>query len=261
ASPEATSATVPSNGRQAAMAQPLIPPPMPWAELWRRLLLLVRDWWWQLGITCVCGVGHVTAVIGLGVVSALIVGQVARGVDYTTTLTTLGVLIPLSAVLHYGESWLAHDLAYRLLAEMRVRMYEVLDRLAPAYLYRRRSGDLVSLVTADVETVELFFAHTIAPGFVAVMVPVTVLAVLGYYAWPLAVVLLPFLLLVGLSPFLASRQQERLAHAMREQLGEVNAYTVDSIQGLKEIVAFTRGPGQLAALQAYGTQLNEVRRR
>jgi ATP-binding cassette subfamily C protein CydCD len=171
------------------------------------------------------------------------------------------VLIPLSAVLHYLESWLAHDLAYRLLAEMRVHMYEVLDRLAPAYLYRRRSGDLVSLVTADVETVELFFAHTIAPGFVAVMVPVTVLAVLGYYAWPLAVVLLPFLLLVGLSPFLASRQQERLARAMREQLGEVNAYTVDSIQGLKEIVAFTRGPGQLVALQAYGTQLNEVRRR
>ena len=97
------------------------------------------------------------------------------------------MLIPLSAVLHYLESWLAHDLAYRLLAEMRVRMYAVLDRLAPAYLYRRRSGDLVSLVTADVETVELFFAHTIAPGFVAVMVPVTVLAVLGYYAWPLAV--------------------------------------------------------------------------
>jgi ATP-binding cassette subfamily C protein CydCD len=171
------------------------------------------------------------------------------------------VLIPLSAVLHYLESWLAHDLAYRLLAEMRVRMYAVLDRLAPAYLYRRRSGDLVSLVTADVETVELFFAHTIAPGFVAVMVPVTVLAVLGYHAWPLAVALLPFLLLVGLSPLLANHQQERLARAMREQLGEVNAYTVDSIQGLKEILAFTRGPGQLAALQVYGTQLNEVRRR
>ena len=65
------------------MAQPLIPSPMRWVELWRRLLLLVRDWWWQLGITFVCGVGHVTAVIGLGVVSALIVGQVARGVDYT----------------------------------------------------------------------------------------------------------------------------------------------------------------------------------
>src|SRR5712692_6506615 len=91
----------PHDRRQASLVQPLVPPPMRWVELWRRLLLLVRDWWGQLGITFVCGVGHVTAVMGLGVVSALIVGQVARGVDYTTTLTTLGLLIPLSAVLHY----------------------------------------------------------------------------------------------------------------------------------------------------------------
>ncbi len=251
----------PRDSAHAAMVQPLVPSPLGWVTLWRRLLLLVKDWWRQLGVTFICGVGHIVAVMGIGVVSALIVGRVSRGMDYTVTLTTLGVLIPLSAVLHYLESWLAHDLAYRLLAEMRVHVYEVLDRLAPAYLFRRRTGDLVSLVTADVETVELFFAHTIAPGFVAVMVPITVLAVLGYYAWPLALVLAPFLVLVGLSPFIAGRQQDRLARDMREQLGEVNAYMVDSIQGLKEIVAFTRGPWQLAAMQAYGERLNHVRQR
>lgn len=258
---EFTLASSPRESTRASTVQPLLPSPIGWVALWRRLLLLVKDWWGQLGLTFVCGVGHSLAVIGIGVISAVIVGQVARGVDYTVTLTTLGVLIPLSAVLHYLESWLAHDLAYRLLAEMRVHVYAVLDRLAPAYLLRRRSGDLVSLVTADVETVELFFAHTIAPGFVAVMVPVTVLAVLGSYAWPMALVLAPFLVLVALSPLLASRQQDRLARAMREQLGEVNAYMVDSMQGLKEIVAFTRGPWQLAAMQAYGQRLNEVRRR
>src|SRR5262249_39757750 len=62
ASPEVASLATSSNHRQASLAQPLLPPPMPWVELWRRLLLLVRDWWWQLGITCVCGVGHVIAV-------------------------------------------------------------------------------------------------------------------------------------------------------------------------------------------------------
>ena len=152
-------------------------------------------------------------------------------------------LIPLSSGLHYLESWLAHDLAYRLLAELRVRVYQLLDRLAPAYLFRRRSGDLVSLVTADVETIELFFAHTIAPGFVAIMVPGTVLAVLAYFAWPLALVLLPFLLAVGLSPFIAGRVQERLGREYRAQLGVVNAQMVDSVQGLKEIVAFHAGRG------------------
>ena len=107
--------------------------------MWRRLLLLVYDWWGRLSLAFLCGVGHVTAVIGIGVVSALIVGRVAKGFAYSTPLTLLIMLIPLAAVLHYLESWLSHDLAYRLLAEMRVHMYEVLDRLAPAYLYRRRS--------------------------------------------------------------------------------------------------------------------------
>jgi thiol reductant ABC exporter CydC subunit len=162
---------------------------------------------------------------------------------------------------HYLESWLAHDLAYRLLAELRVHVYQLLDRLAPAYLFRRRSGDLVSLVTADVETVELFFAHTIAPGFVAVMVPGTVLAVLAYFAWPLALVLLPFLLAVGLSPFIAGRVQERLGRDFRAQLGVVNAQMVDSVQGLKEIVAFSCGARQLASIRANGEGMKRVRLR
>jgi ATP-binding cassette subfamily C protein CydCD len=244
-----------------SIASPLVPSPIAGITLWRRLLLLVHDWWGRLSLAFLCGVGHVTAVIGIGVVSALIVGRVAQGLAYSTPLALLTILIPLAAVLHYLESWLSHDLAYRLLAEMRVHMYEVLDRLAPAYLYRRRSGDLVSLVTADVETVELFFAHTIAPGFVAIMIPGTVLAVVAYFAWPLALVLAPLLLLVALSPFLAGRQQDHLGRELRAQLGEVNAYTVDSVQGLKEIVAFLHGPRQLAALRRHGARLNQVRLR
>ena len=109
--------------------------------------------------------------------------------------------------------------------------------------------------------IELFFAHTIAPGFVAIMVPGTVLAVLAYFAWPLALVLLPFLLAVGLSPFIAGRVQERLGREFRAQLGVVNAQMVDSVQGLKEIVAFSRGSRQLAAIRANGEGMKQVRLR
>jgi ATP-binding cassette subfamily B protein len=246
---------------RALAAAALTPSVIGWLELWGRMFGLVRDWWLQLGITFICGIGHVAAIIGIGVASALIVGKVARGLDFSLALGVLIALIPLAAGVHYLESWLAHDLAYRLLAELRVRVYQLLDRLAPAYLFRRRSGDLVSLVTADVETIELFFAHTIAPGFVAVMVPGTVLAVLAYFAWPLALVLLPFLLAVGLSPFLAGRVQERLGREFRAQLGVVNAQMVDGVQGLKEIVAFSRGPRQLAVIRANGECLHHVRRR
>jgi ATP-binding cassette subfamily C protein CydCD len=92
-------------------------------------------------------------------------------------------------------------------------------------------------------------------------VPGTVLAVLAYFAWPLALVLLPFLLAVGLSPFIAGRVQGRLGREYRAHLGVVNAQMVDSVQGLKEIVAFSRGPQQLASIRANGEGMKRVRLR
>ena len=70
---------------------------------------------------------------------------------------------------------MSHDVAFRLLSEMRIALYNKLERLAPAYMVRRRTGDLVSMATQDVETVEYFFAHIVAPAFVAVVVPAGVL--------------------------------------------------------------------------------------
>src|SRR6185295_19892123 len=103
---------------------------------------------------------------------------------------------PLAGVLHWLESWIAHDMAFRLLASMRIEVFRKLDALAPAYLVRRRTGDLMALATHDVELVEYFFAHTVAPAFVALLVPAAVLVVLGLASPWIALVLLPFLLLV-----------------------------------------------------------------
>ena len=93
-------------------------------------------------------------------------------------------------------------MAFRMLAEMRIDLYRKLDALSPAYLLRRRSGDLVSMATHDVELVEYFFAHTVAPAFVAVLVPAAVVGTLAYFGWPMALALLPLLAIVVVSPFL-----------------------------------------------------------
>src|SRR5438552_17443369 len=90
---------------------------------------------------------------------------------------------PLAGLLHWLESWLAHDMAYRLLSDMRLALFRQLDALAPAYLTRRRSGDLVSVATHDVALIEYFFAHTVTPAFVAVLVPPVVLATLAAAGW------------------------------------------------------------------------------
>ena len=103
----------------------------------------MKDWWLQLGITFICGVGHVAAIIGIGVVSALIVGRVARGQEFTALLYGLFTLIPLSAGVHYLESWLAHDLAYRLLAELRVRVYQLLETCGDVLAVRWPEGEVL----------------------------------------------------------------------------------------------------------------------
>lgn len=221
-------------------------------KVWARLLNLVRPWWGQLGLTFSLGLAHHGSVIGVGVIGALLVGQVITGGDLTLLLVLLGVFVPLVGFFTWTESWMAHDLAYRLLAEMRADMYDKLDPLAPAYLVRRRSGDLVSIVGGDVEMVEFFFAHTITPAFVAVLVPAAVLVTLGLIAWPLALVLAPFLLAVAVSPFIAQKRSERLGEELRDQIGEVHAHMVDSIQGLREVSAFGQGPARAAEMVRNG---------
>ena len=224
--------------------------PLSIITVWIRLLGLVKPWRNELILTFLLGVAHHGTAIGVGVVSALLVGQVITGGDLTLLLILLGVLTPVAALFLWTESWVAHDLAYRLLAEMRVDVYRKLDPLAPAYMTRRRSGDLVSVVGGDVETVEFFFAHTITPAFTAVVVPGVVVAVLAVIAWPMALAVAPFLVAVALSPFFAQKRSERLGEELRNQLGDVHAHMVDSIQGMREIVAFGQGRSRTAEMVA-----------
>ena len=210
-------------------------------EIWRRLFALVRRWRAELALSLTLGLLFHASTIALGATSALLVAAVFEGDDYAPYLLALAVLAPLSALTRWGESWASHDLAFRLLAEMRIDMYEALEPLAPAYLVRRKSGDLVSIVGGDVEQIEYFFAHVITPAVVAFLVPAVVLGVLAFVSWPLAIVLAPFLALAAVSPFYAQRTAERLGHEMRTRLGDLTAFVVDGIQGMREIAAFGAG--------------------
>ena len=198
----------------------------------------IMPWKGRLTLTFIFGVLRVVAFIGVGALSALIVLALKNHAPYTHYLFGLAVVAPLSGVLHWLESWIAHDMAFRLLAEMRVGVFRKLDQLAPAYLVRRRTGDLMGLATQDVELVEYFFAHTVAPAFVAVLGPVVVVIILGMAnAW-IAAALVPFLLAVGLSPFLMRGSVDRLGSRSREAAGELAAHAIDSVQGLGEIVSY-----------------------
>jgi ATP-binding cassette subfamily C protein CydCD len=209
-----------------------------WAGAFAELLKHIVPWKGRLVLTFIFGVTRVLAFIGVGVAGALVVLAVKSGEPFGYLLLWLAFLAPAAGILHWLESWLAHDMAFRLLAEMRIALFEKLEKLAPAYLLRRRSGDLVSMATEDVETVEFFFAHTVAPAFVAVLIPLVVLFVLVVHGWTMALALLPFLAIVVMSPFMMRNRVDRLGSQAREALGELNAHAADTVQGLAEIVAF-----------------------
>jgi ATP-binding cassette subfamily B protein len=235
--------------------EPLVPAEIGWGATLASLFQVIRPWRRRFGVVVASGIARVAAFIGVGVVSALAVAAIKTGSPFGYLLIILGLTAPLAGLLHWLESWLAHDIAYRLLAEMRIALFRQLDRLAPAYLIRRRSGDLIALASQDVETIEYFFAHTVAPALVAVLVPSTVLLVLASVAWPIALALLPFVLFAGLAPVLHRAHIDRLGSAAREALGLLGAYVTETIQGLADLVAFEavgrRRHGFMEAVRGY----------
>lgn len=226
-----------------------------WPATIRALLGFVRPYAGQMAITMGAGIGRVVAFIAVGVFGALLLAAVREQAPTATLITALLIAAPVAALLHWLESWIAHAMAYALLADMRIDLFRKLDALAPAYLLRRRSGDLVALATQDVETVEYFFAHTVAPAIVALIVPTAVLIGLGWIAWPLAIVLLPFLAYAGLSPVLGRTHIDTLASSARGALGGLGAHVTETIQGLSELEAFgatsRRKAGFMDAVRRY----------
>jgi len=219
------------------------------------LIHIIKPWRRRFTVVVSSGIGRVAAFIGVGIIGALAVAAVKTGAPFAYLLILLALLAPVAGILHWIESWLAHDIAYRLLAELRIELYRKLDSLAPAYLVRRRSGDLIALASQDIETIEYFFAHTVAPALVALLVPSTVLLSLAIVAWPIALALLPFVLFAGLAPVVMRARIDRLGGEAREALGMLGAHVTETIQGLSDLVAFQavgrRRAGFMDAVRGY----------
>ena len=113
------------------------------------------------------------------------------------------------------------------------------------------------MVGGDIEKIEYFFAHTVSPAFVAFIVPLAVLITLALISWPLAIVLLPFLLAVAIRPFYDQKTNERLGDEVLTKLGGIHAQMVDNIQGMREIAAFGQGPTRTGDVRERGRDFSE----
>ncbi len=138
----------------------------------RRMLAFAAPLLPKMALSITLGVlGHTSAVAVL-TLAAILLAQLAGMPVPVDTLLLGGLLLAcalLRGVLHYGEQYLGHDIAFRILATIRMRLFQALRRLAPAKLVHKESGDLVTALMEDIEIIEVFFAHTIAPVSIALV--------------------------------------------------------------------------------------------
>lgn len=185
------------------------------------------------------------AVLGIALGLAAVVGRVAAGEPLALRppvlgLVTLGVVAALTA---WRESWVSHDLAYRIIGDLRRRVFDVLRRALPSRRRHRRSGDLTTTVMADIETLEWLYAHTAAQAIGAALVLLTSVAVSLAIAPLLLAVWLPLLAVGVVVPLLTARRARGDGDALAAGAAALRAELLDTVRGLRELI----GAGALEA--------------
>ena len=172
-------------------------------------------------------------------------------------IALIGIAL-LRAVLKYAEQRTNHYIAFTLLAIIRDKVFQALRRLCPAKLEGRDKGDLISLITSDVELLEVFYAHTISPICIAFLVEIIMVLFIGSFHWSLGLLALIAFISVGiLLPVIISRRSGTLGGELRADNGELSAYVLESIRGLDETIQYGGGEARLNGLTNKTNALSE----
>jgi thiol reductant ABC exporter CydC subunit len=222
--------------------------PLTDSQLRRRLLRLARPVLPPLALSVACRALQLACGIGILGVAGWAVGRAGAhaltpGVPGVAIASVVWALVALSlakGLLRYGEQFCGHLVAFKALARLRVYFYDALEPQAPAAVEGRSTGDLLSRVTKDVDRVEVFFAHTLAPAVTAVLVPAATVVWFALVIGPVAAAgLAAGLILAGLVvPALGRTASAEAAAAVRLGRGDVSQHVTDSVQGVREVLAF-----------------------
>ncbi|EIQ6628996.1 ABC transporter ATP-binding protein [Listeria monocytogenes] len=195
------------------------------------------------------------SLIGAYGILAVILAQPLNPYKWLFVMVGCGVL---RGVARYLEQYLNHDIAFRLLAIIRERIFSTLRKLGPARLSGKKSGDLITAITSDVEALEVFFAHTISPVFIALGTTIATVGFLGMYDTGLALILLLGQILVGVVlPMISYRRNKKIGTAYQTEFVGLNQAVMENIASLQDIFQFKLGEARLANLTDRGEKLNK----
>ena len=227
---------------------------MPTAWVIARLLKEVGPQRKYMIVACVCGTfGHLAAtflpVFGIAAAFAAVGSQVWN-LSVPAALAAMAVCALIRGGMRYAEQFMNHNVAFRLLALFRAKAFAALRRLAPAKLAGKGKGDLIALVTTDVELLEIFFAHTISPVVIAIVTTVVYSLALLTLSPPLAATLIITHLIIGvILPKLFASAVRGIGPELRKESSALDDEMLDDMRGIGEIIRFGQGDARLASIQ------------
>ena len=231
-------------------------------EMTRRLLGIAGYIKWHLIGSVVSSVLGNLGNLGLMSFASLLILQAAGITEeahrpvYIAGLLLSALAVPLG---RYLEGLISHIGAYTMLAEMRIKLYQKLNQLAPSFLMDQSMGDTMNLAISDIETIEFFFAHLLGPFFTIIILPVATILIAAHYAPLYAAVILPVYLFTSiLLPIVSMKLGRGVGMRYRSALGEVKALVLESVYGIRDLEIFGYGGQRLAMVNEANRRVNRA---
>ena len=221
-------------------------------EVMKRLLQLVKPLAGTMVLAVTMGVlGHLCAIF-----IPVLGGYAITGSNIKVICIFLPIIAVLRGVFHLLEQNRNHYLAFKLLAIVRDKVFGALRKLAPARLEGRDKGDLIAVLTADIELLEVFYAHTISPICIAFIVSAIMTGIIGSFHLLLGIIALAAYCTVGIIvPIVAAKYSKSYGEGFRKEFGVLDAFVLDSLRGIKESIQYGAGEKRLQDIYAHSDSL------
>ena len=189
-------------------------------------------------------------------------GSVLYGLTAENIFILMAVLAVCRGVLHYAEQYCNHFIAFKLLAIIRHKVFAALRKLCPAKLEGRDKGNLISIITTDIELLEVFYAHTISPIAIAVLTSLTMVIFMGSYQWKTGIFAFCAYVIVGaVIPLWNGRRGSSSGMEFRSKFGELNSFVLDSLRGLDETIQYGQGEKREKQMEEKSLELAEMQKK
>ena len=171
------------------------------------------------------------------------------------------VMAIMRGILHYGEQACNHYIAFKLLAILRDKVFSKLRRLCPAKLDGRDSGNLIFLITSDIEALEVFYAHTISPILIAIFTSVILLSIFFYLHFGFVIIALLAYLCVGVFiPMYISKIGKEDGKTSREEFGDLSNSVLETLRGMQEVLQYGIGKKRMESMQEKSRSINDIQK-